>query len=294
MMKEILKPGDTVALIACSNGLSPSLKNTIDNLENTLEMLYLNVVRANSLFRTENIYCEPAKDRAESLMKAFTDPKIKVIFDISGGDLANELLPFLNFDIIKNNPKLFVGYSDLSVLINSIYSQCNIPSMLYQVRNLVGDNSKSQQKDFIKSFFHQKNDLLDIDFTWIQGDSMTGIVVGGNMRCTLKLAGTKYMPNFQNKILLIESLGGDVAKLRTAFTQYKLIGALENVNGIILGNFSEMEKNKYSPSPEEILVEILDNPNIPIIKTNLIGHNSDSKACIIGKNVYIKEKLEWL
>lgn len=282
-MKNILNKGDTIALIACSNGLSPNMNNTILNLEKTLRTLSLNIIRGNSLFKENNIYCEPAKKRAESLMKCFISPNIKAIFDVSGGDLCNEILPFLDFELIASNPKPFFGYSDLSVIINSIYSNCNIPTYLYQIRNLIGENSSNQILNFTNSLFKGTSDLFTFSYKWIQGNSMEGILIGGNMRCTLKLSGTKFMPDFNNKILLLESLGGDVAKVRTAFTQYKLIGAFDNINGIILGNFSEMENNKYTPTVENILIDILDNPNIPVIKTNSIGHNSDSKAAIIGK-----------
>lgn len=282
-MKNILTKGDTIALIACSNGLSLVMEDTIFNLETVLNNLFINVVRANSLFRTSQIYCETPKKRAESLMNCFKNSNIKAIFDVSGGDLCNEILPFLDFEVIKSNPKPFFGYSDLSVLINSIYSNCNMPSYLYQIRNLVKEDSYNQIVAFTNSLFKGTSDLFTFPYKWIQGSSMEGILIGGNMRCTLKLAGTKFLPDFTNKILLIESLGGDVAKLRTAFTQYKMIGAFDSINGIILGNFSEMENNKYTPTAEELLIEILDNPNIPVIKTNYIGHNANSKAAIIGK-----------
>jgi len=116
---------------------------------------------------------------------------------------------------------------------------------------------------------------------------MEGIVVGGNVRCFLKLSGTEYMPDFDGKILFLESLGGDVPKMTTYLTQYKQMGIFKKVKGIILGSYTEMEREKYSPSIEEIIKEILNNPNMPVLKTNEIGHGKDSKCIIIGERIKI-------
>ena len=79
---------------------------------------------------------------------------------------------------------------------------------------------------------------------------MRGIVVGGNIRCFLKLAGTEYMPELNDKILLLESFGGTVAKMETYLCQLKQIGAFDKVAGIILGTFTEMDREKYIPTIE--------------------------------------------
>ena len=113
---------------------------------------------------------------------------------------------------------------------------------------------------------------------------MEGVVVGGNIRCLLKLAGTEYMPDFQDKILFLESLGGDVGKMTTYLTQYKQLGVFKKVKGILLGSFTEMEREKYTPDIIELITSIIDDPNLPIAKTNQIGHGQDSKCIVIGEH----------
>lgn len=224
-------------------------------------------------------------------MRFFKDKDIKVIFDVSGGDLANGILEYLNFEDIKNNPKPFFGYSDLSVVLNSLYSKSNVCSYLYQIRNLIGNDSENQIKNFKNTFIEKKdNSLLTFNYRWIQGEEMEGIVIGGNIRCFLKLAGTEYMPDFNNKILFLESLSGNVAKMSTYINQYKQIGAFDNIKGIILGNFTEMEDNNYSPNIAELIKGTINNANIPIIKTEEIGHKGNSKCIIIGEKVRFKNK----
>ena len=95
------------------------------------------------------------------------------------------------------------------------------------------------------------------------------------------------MPDFQDKIIFLESLGGDVPKMATYLTQYKHMGVFNKVKGVILGSYTEMEREKYSPSIEEIIKEVVNDTNMPIIKTNEIGHGKDSKCIIIGERIKI-------
>lgn len=273
-----------VAIISCSNGLQESARPTLDKLLDILSSLGLNVILSSAIYvKDDGLSSGSGKERGKELMKLYKDSSIDAIFDVSGGDLANEVLEYIDFDIIKNNPKPFIGYSDLSVILNSIYSQVGDTSYLYQVRHIVANKENLNRfSNFIKD---SNNDLFNIDYRWIQGESMEGIVIGGNIRCTLKLAGTKYMPNFKGKILLLESLGGDVAKMRTFLTQLKLVGAFKEINGIILGTFTEMEKNNYNPTIEELVKEIVNDKNMPIVKTEDIGHGNNSKCMAIGKEI---------
>lgn len=273
-----------VAIISCSNGLQESARPTLDKLLDILSSLGLNVILSSAIYvKDDGLSSSSGKERGKELMKLYKDSSIDAIFDVSGGDLANEVLEYIDFDIIKNNPKPFIGYSDLSVILNSIYSQVGDTSYLYQVRHIVANKENLNRfSNFIKD---SNNDLFNIDYRWIQGESMEGIVIGGNIRCTLKLAGTKYMPNFKGKILLLESLGGDVAKMRTFLTQLKLMGAFKEINGIILGTFTEMEKNNYNPTIEELVKEIVNDKNMPIVKTEDIGHGNNSKCMAIGKEI---------
>ncbi|NFI03588.1 LD-carboxypeptidase [Clostridium botulinum] len=285
---KLLNKGDKVGIIACSNGIDKSMELKMNELERILKFIGLNVIFSNTIYKKYYVFNGSGKERANELMKFFEDSSIKAIFDISGGDLANGILEHLNFNIIRENHKLFFGYSDLSVVINALYAKSNIKMYLYQIRNLIGDNSEIQIKNFIETFMEDKKSLFDFKYEWIQGKSIEGIVVGGNIRCFLKLAGTEYMPKFKDKILLLESLSGEVAKMTTYLTHYKQLGVFKEIKGIILGNFTEMENNQYSPSIIELVKDIVSDENMPIVKTSEIGHGPDSKCIIIGENIELK------
>ncbi|WP_253289437.1 S66 peptidase family protein [Clostridium sp. MSJ-8] len=279
----MLKINDKVALVACSNGLKREAEKDIEFLSRTLQDIGLNLAFSNYIYAKESVFNASAKERGEALMNFYMDEAIRAIFDISGGDVANGVLPYLDYDIISNNPKPFFGYSDLTTIINGIYAKTGNKGYLYQVRNLIYDNRDEQVKVFTESMINNGKDLFNFDYKFLQGKSMKGVVIGGNIRCFLKLAGTEYMPSFKGKILMLESLGGDVGLMSALLTQLKLLGAFEEVEGIVLGTFTNMESRGLQPTIEELVMDIVADKNLPIIKTRDIGHGVDSRCIIIGE-----------
>ena len=217
-------------------------------------------------------------------MKFYKDDEIKGIFDISGGDVANGILPYLDYDVIASSSKMLWGYSDLTTVINAIYKKTGKASVLYQVRNLIYEYKEQQIENFKNTIMHHENDLFNINYKFIQQGKMHGIVVGGNIRCFLKLAGTEYMPELTDKILLLESFGGTVAKMETYLCQLGQIGAFDKVAGIILGTFTEMETEKCIPTIETLVKKIV-GKDLPIAITSDIGHGTNSKGIIIGQEI---------
>ena len=281
----LLKTGDTVALVGCSNGLSSGMQGTIEALKEVLEGWGLEVLSSPYIYAKNDVFAGSGKDRAEVLMSFYQNEDVKVIFDISGGDIANQVLPFLNFEVIKKTNKPYFGYSDLTTIIDSIYTKTGVSSYLYQVRFLVGEYDKVQQDAFYKSLFEDREDLFQFDYQFIRGEKLEGIIIGGNIRCLLKLAGTPYCPEFKDKILFLESMSGKPAQMVTFLNQYKQMGILDEVKGILLGSFSEMEEKALTPTVEEILLDLVEDRAIPIVKTKEIGHGHDAKCLRIGEHI---------
>lgn len=279
---------DKVAIVGCSNAQLKTARPKIDKLLEVLESIGLQPICSDYIYEKYSVFSGSGKERADALMKFYLDDSIKAIFDISGGNVANEVLEYLDFEIIKKNPKPFFGYSDLTTIINAIYSKTEIPSFLYQIRNLIYDHGEEQIENFRKTILEDKNDLLNINYRFLQGNFINGTVIGGNIRCFLKLAGTPYMPSFKDKVLFLESLGGEVPLMTTYLNQLKQMGAFNEVKGIILGTFTEMEEKQAKPTIEQLVLDIVNNKEIPIAKTEEIGHGSNSKAIVIGGEIKLQ------
>lgn len=292
-----MQKGSRVALVCCSNGLSQDSVGTMEQLEESLAAAGLEVVKSPYIFRKHSVFSGTAEERAGALMEFYEDTSVDAIFDISGGDIANEILPYLDFQKIKENPKPFFGYSDLTTVLNAIYTKTGNQGVLYQIRNIAGGRLEKETKDteisiagvqwrdFLDVLREEKEDFLgklgSFSYEWIQGSSMSGILVGGNIRCLLKLAGTPYFPDVRGKILFLEARSGQVAQITTYISQLRQMGIFEQVAGILLGTFSQMEREEQSPDVTTLFRQQV-GEDIPIAKTGQIGHGEDSKALQIG------------
>lgn len=281
----VLNNGEKIGLICLSNGLSGQMESDINKLCVVLQKIGLQPVCSPYLYKGESVFSAEAKQRAKVLMDFYEADDIKAIFDISGGDIANEVLEHLDYEVIKEKDKPFFGYSDLTTVINALYSQTGKSSYLYQIRNLIGSYSEKQEQLVTKSLLQDKLDLFDFSYSFVQGDEIEGVVVGGNIRCFLKLSGTKFMPDFTNKVLFLESRSGGVAQMVTFLNQYKQMGVFDKISGIILGAFTQMEEEQLNPTIEELVMKVVGERKIPIVKTREIGHGQDSKAIIIGRAI---------
>lgn len=280
-MQVDMKPGDKIGIVCCSNAWKKEDEDKLLQLEDILREMGLVPVRSPYIFERESVEGGGAEERAHALMGFYCDDSVKGIFDISGGDISNGILPYLDYEKIASCDKKFWGYSDLSAVINAIYTKTGKASVLYQICNLLYEHGKVQQENFKNAVFEGKDELFRFPASFYQGDAMEGIVVGGNVRCFLKLAGTPYFPELAGKILLLESLGGTVPQMLTYFSQLQQMGAFEKVKGILLGTFTQMEREKCEPDVWTLLRRFI-GPDLPVVRTALVGHGSDSRAVWVG------------
>lgn len=263
-------------IVACSNGQMANTKLDIEKLVDVLKSMEIQTELSSCIYVKNGPFAGTGAERASQLMKFFANDKITEIYDISGGDMANEVLEYLDFDVIQKSVAKFFGYSDLTTIINAIYARTGKSSVLYQVKNLVWNCADLQQPRFLNP-----KELFQLNYEFVQGNKLEGVVVGGNIRCFLKLAGTKYYPDLNGKILLLEAMGGEVPQMVTYLSQLKQLGAFKQIQGILLGTFIAMEDHDCKPDMITLVKQAV-GEHIPIVVTKEIGHRQDSKAIEIG------------
>ena len=311
------------ALVGCSDPLDNSMKDEIVRLAQILSEEGLQVEISPFLFEDEVIAYISGREKAEVLNVYFQDPEMAVIFDVSGGDLANSVLPYLNYDAIRESKAVFFGFSDLTTVINAIIAKTGKAAVNYQVRNLLRDKD-GELLDYFRNHIlkiheflasesvhesgHESgnesgnttadyavdcqpagktNPLMDpLEIHFLRGTSMEGRILGGNVRCFLKLAGTPYWPDLDGAILLLEAYGGGVNQMVTALNQYQQLGVLDRIRGVLLGTFTYMEKNHISPAMRDMVLEMLPK-GIPVAETRYVGHGRDARGIILGQYTYI-------
>ncbi|MBR1847820.1 MAG: LD-carboxypeptidase [Lachnospiraceae bacterium] len=277
-----------VGISACSDGQLKEWEKQNEELGTILYEQGIEVVFAKHIYAKKDSFSGTDQERAEDLMRFYQDDSIDAIYDISGGDLANGVLKYLEWDVIAAANKPFWGYSDLTTVINAIYTKTGKSSVLFQIKNLVYANGELQRKRFAEFVSKKNNALFDVNYSFLQGERMEGIVVGGNIRCLLKLAGTEYWPDMNGKILFLEAYGGEVSQIAALFTQLEQMGVFKQVEGIILGTFTAYEKSGATQRVFDLLADHIPE-TLPVAKTTEIGHGSDSKAIVIGCNMELRK-----
>ncbi|MCH5255159.1 MAG: LD-carboxypeptidase [Lachnospiraceae bacterium] len=268
------------AFVACSDPMLLYQKEDIKRLQMILEKESLAVTVSPYLF--ENFRNPSGKEKADDLLEYFNDPEMDFIFDVSGGDIANSVLTELDYDVISKSRAVFCGYSDLTTVLNGIYTQTRRETVNYQIRNLLYDHAETAQAYFREHILKKNITADDLEYKFLRGDAMKGRVLGGNIRCFLKLAGTPFWPDLNGAILLLEAYSGSVMKMTTYLHQLKQMGVFEKIGGILLGTFSEMEEKQLKPTMEELVLSIVPSA-LPIAATRYIGHRTDARAIVIGR-----------
>ena len=284
----MLNKNDKIALVVCSNGKNIEDKDRLEKLESILVEMGFVPIFTKYIYKDKFGRGAKAQVRAEELMSFYENKEIKAIFDISGGDIANEVLDYLDYDVIKRNYKPFFGYSDLTTVLNALTGKTNEINYLYQILNII--ESDKIRENFEDTFLKNNQTLFDVKWRFLQGSNVKGEVIGGNIRCFLKLAGTKYFPEAENKVLFIEGLGTSIEGLVTHLAQLKQIGVFDKISGLLIGTFTKIEKEISEEELFELVKKYIPE-HLPVVKTSEVGHAKDSKVLKIGEMINIKNEL---
>lgn len=289
MLANKLKLGDTIGVIAPDKALKNKDIKPLENATKYFESLGLKVKYGKYLFSEDNYCAGTPEERAKDLNNMFSDKEVKAIFTAKGGDMVNGILPYIDFENIKNNPKIFLGMSDITVLLCAINKMTGLITFHCQDyvwfgKDEVTDYDKNEISD---KLFNGNNVLIPYEerqFIDFNNKEITGKIYGTNVRCLLKLVGTPYMPNLENAVLFLEGFHLDIIQWNAMLEQYNQMNAFNKalVFGYIY-QLQHIEENKYSIVEE--LRKI--NSNVPIVKTNDFGHIHGNSIIPIGADVTI-------
>lgn len=309
MLPEKLKTGDEIRIVAPSRSLSLLSEEIIHFAQYRLEDMGLRVTFGKHVYETDCQSSSSISSRVEDLHAAFTDSNVKGILSVIGGHNSNELLPYLDYSLIRQHPKIFCGYSDITALASAIYAKTGL--ITYSGPHFSSFGIK-RRNDYQLELF-KKCIMTDAEFTipssafysddawfldqenrqFIQNDGLNiyaegqaeGILIGGNL-CTLNLLqGTDFMPSLKKAVLFIEddklSDPNTFARDLASLLQQKDSGT---VQGIVIGKFQ-----KDSVLPNKLLVRILDKhpllKTIPVMYGANFGHTQPIFTFPIGGTV---------
>ena len=289
ILPERLKRGDIIGVVAPSN---PVIDENIEEVKKAKEIVEndeFRVLFSKNLFSNTNQYTATAKEKAEDINDMFRNKEVKMIWCAKGGNNSNSVFEYLDFELIKQNPKIICGYSDITSLTNIIHEKTGLVTFsATNFKTIATDETDYSYKEAINRFVNCSLEFgkEESGYKTIREGIAEGELVGGNLSLTTQLVSGKYKINFKDKILFIEELGFESSPVLVSNNLYymKQNGVFDKIKGLWIGNYEHESNVKL----EKIVLDVIgDDYNFPIIKSNNFGHVETKTVIPIGTKARI-------
>ena len=289
-----LKIGDTIGVCAPSNPIIDEKIEEINKAKDIIENLGFKVKFSKNLFSNTNGYSATAKEKSEDINEMFADKDVKMIWCAKGGENSNSTFEYLDYELIKRNPKIICGYSDITSITNIITEKTGLVTFSgTNFKTIATDETDYSLKEILNRFIYESLEFGETDcgYKTIQEGIAEGQLIGGNLSLIRGMVAGKYSIDFTDKILFLEELGFETGPaLASNYLYYmKQNGVFDQIKGIWLGNYTHESGVKL----EKILIDVIGNDfNGPIIKSENFGHIEQKTVIPIGINAKIDTKQE--
>lgn len=289
-----IQKGDTIGVTAPSDPIVGKNIDELNNAKKIIENLGFKVKYSKNIFSNTFGYSSSPKEKAEDINEMFKNKEIKMIWFAKGGENSNSIFEYLDYELIKENPKIICGYSDITSITNIINQKTGLVTFSgTNFKTIATDETNYSLEQALNRFVNKSAKIGNENeqYKIIQPGQAEGKLIGGNLSLLRGLVAGKYNVNFENKILFLEELGYETGPTLVSNYLYfmKQNGVFEKINGIWLGNY----EHESGISLEKIVEDVLDgNYNIPIIKSDNFGHIEKKIVIPIGVNARINTKKE--
>ena len=271
------------------------------NIINNLSQLGFNVIEGNHTRSAYGYMAGRDSERVEDFHSMILNPKINIIMALRGGWGSNRLLPYIDFEAIKKNPKIIIGFSDITSLLLSIYSQTGLVTFHGPVaRSVWTSNTKKWFFNVLstpplKKLILQPSSVSKTNshqFTIYHGKA-EGRLLGGNLSILVSMLASPYLPLFDNSVLFIEEVGEEYYRIDRMLSSLKLSGILSRIKGFIFGYCTSCNPslNSDNLSLKQIVLDYISDLRIPSWVGFPIGHENDNLTLPIGNKVQIDSSM---
>jgi muramoyltetrapeptide carboxypeptidase len=294
-----LELGDTIGVLAPSGPIIGKKINEVERAKEIVEKVGFKVEFSKNLFSCTNGYSATAKEKADDINEMFKNSNIKMIWCAKGGANSNTTFDYIDFDLLKENPKIICGYSDITSITNIITDRTGMITFSgTNFKTIATDETDFSFKEVLKRFVDEDISLGKAeDYTVLKEGIAEGKLIGGNLSLTNNLVSGKYSIDFNDKILFLEELGAesDPEFVSNFLYNMKQNGVFDKINGLWIGNYN----HESNVSLEKIVLDVLENDyKFPIIKSDNFGHIENKIVIPLGATARIdttsKEKIKLL
>lgn len=290
-----LEKGDKIGVIAPSNPITQESLEDINNSIMLMESSGFKIEFGKYVFDNSLGYGTSAIKKAEDINNMFKNPEIKAIFCASGGANSNSTFEYLDYETIKNNPKILCGFSDSTSITNMITAKTGLVTFNGPTfKALTSWDTEYGYKQVMKRFVEGKLELSEPgeEFVTIKEGIAEGKLIGGNLNLTTNMVCGKYSLDFKDRILFIEELvfESDPTMVSNYLYKMKQNNVFKQIKGLWIGNY------EGKIPLEKIVLDVLEDEQItfPIIKSNNFGHIDKKQVIPVGIKAKIdtKEKVK--
>ena len=292
-----LSPGDTIMIVAPAGELS---RERITLATKRLRAMGFEVLLPDDIYRVRGYLAGSDEQRAAELMQAFTDPRVDAVFPGTGGYGTMRMLDLLDFEKIRANPKMLIGFSDITGLHLALNKKCNLvtfhsPSPMWGLgssgnlhplaaqyfwRNLLVSENQGAQGF---SYEVPAHDPLGVFTKGTSGGVAEGILCGGNLSLVASLTGSEYQLETAGKILFLEDVNEAPYRVDRMLRQLQLSGQLDAPAAVLLGQFRKCDPDDSgSLSLNEVFSDYFGNASYPVVNHFPAGHVSINMTLPFG------------
>ncbi|HEX4139423.1 MAG TPA: LD-carboxypeptidase [Candidatus Methylacidiphilales bacterium] len=271
----LLAKGDTIAIAAPAS--PPEKPRVIDAAIARLKKYGFRIKPGKFLRERDGYLAGSDEERAADINAAFADPEVKGIFCLRGGYGSCRILPQLDYAAIRANPKVFLGYSDITAMHLAILVKSGLitfhgsnASSAFEPANLA--SCEKMLMGIGPSDVLFQRDRVHRAIKTIVPGRVRGKLIGGNFTCLLRLIGTPWQPDFRGAILFLEDTGEKAYRIDGMFTHLRLAGLLEQLGGLVLGQFDYDSDRREQARIAEVLPREAKRLGVPCVTGAPIGH----------------------
>lgn len=290
-----LNPGDTVGIVSPAGSVYGEKLEYFENGLRYLKERGYHVKIGRYVRDSFGYLAGTDQERLDDLMSMFVDPDVKAVFVSRGGFGSARLLDKIDFDVIKNNPKILMGYSDITALNLPLLQKCGLvtfagPMVSPEFGNEIDPFTERLCWKVLENSSELTFNTLEfgVEKNVLQKGIVQGRLIGGTLSIICSLLGTRYLPSFQNAVLVLEDIGEAEYKIDRYLYQLKLAGIFNQINGLVLGNFTNCETDPDSAVPtralEAVFNDYISELNIPVLWNFPFGHEKKKFTLPIGVN----------
>ncbi len=286
-----LRKGDVIGI--CAPASPPLRRDDLARGIAYLEGLGYRVEPGRNLYKKDGYLAGSDRERASDLNRLFSDRSVRAIVALRGGYGSMRILPMIDYAVVRRNPKIFVGYSDLTAVQMALWAKCGLVSFAGPMaaagmaRGLEGEAEETLWRMLTS---RHPFGPLRTPATVIRRGTASGTLLGGNLSMISHLAGTPYLPPARNGVLFFEDIGEQPYRIDRMFQHLRLAGTFGGVRGVILGHFADCvpEKGKPSLSLRRIFDDVFGDFDVPVVSGIRHGHLAASLTLPVGLRVTIE------